>query len=77
MGYIFTIVTISLLWAVETMGLLHVVDKMGLLRDVSSMGLKRPYDRLAKHGPITDRIMAVNGLELESSVHGPTITGRH
>ena len=23
----------------------------------------------------TDRIMAVNGLELESSVHGPTITG--
>ena len=24
----------------------------------------------------TDRIMAVNGLELESSVHGPTIMGR-
>ena len=24
----------------------------------------------------TDRIMAVNGLELESFVHGPTITGR-
>ena len=23
----------------------------------------------------TDRILAVNGLELESSVHGPTITG--
>ena len=23
----------------------------------------------------TDRIMAVNGLELESSVYGPTITG--
>ena len=23
----------------------------------------------------TDRIMAVNGLELESSVHGPTVTG--
>ena len=23
----------------------------------------------------TDRIMAINGLELESSVHGPTITG--
>ena len=23
----------------------------------------------------TDRIMAVNGLELESPVHGPTITG--
>ena len=25
----------------------------------------------------TDHIMAVNGLELESSVHGPTITGHH
>ena len=39
-----------------------------------------PYtgsDRLAKHGPITGRILAVNGLELESSVHGPTITGHH
>ena len=23
----------------------------------------------------TDRIMAINGLDLESSVHGPTITG--
>ena len=23
----------------------------------------------------TDRILAVNGLELESSIHGPTITG--
>ena len=33
------------------------------------------YDRLAKHGPITGRIMAINGLELESSVQGPTITG--
>ena len=35
-----------------------------------------PYDRLAKHGPITDRIMAVKRLELESSIHGPTITDR-
>ena len=25
----------------------------------------------------TDHIMAINGLELESFVHGPTITGHH
>ena len=84
MGYIFTVVTIcllravetiGLLWVIETMGLIRAVDTMGLLWAVSSMGLLRAYDRLAKHGPITDRIMAVNGLELESSVHGQTITG--
>ena len=83
MGYIFTVVTISLLRVVETMGLLWAVDTMGLLRAESSMGygsyhqwaFYRPHDRLAKHGPITDHIMAVNGLELESSIHGPTITG--
>ena len=85
MGYIFTVVTNSLLRAVETMGLLRVVetmgliwviDTMGLLWAVSSTGLLWAYERLAKHGPITDHIMAVNGLELKSSVHGPTITGR-
>ena len=85
MGYIFVVVTMGLLWAVETrgllcgietMGLIRVVDTMGLLWVVSSMGLLRAYDRLAKHGPIIDHIMAVNGLELKSSVHGPTITGR-
>ena len=85
MGYIFTVVTLGFLRAIErmgllrcieTMGLLRAVETMGLLRAVSSMGLIREYDRLAKHGPITGRIMAVNGLELESSVHGPTITGR-
>ena len=83
-GIIFTVVTLGLLravetggllWVVETMGLLRAVETMGLLRVVSSMGLFGPYDRLAKHGPITDRIMVVNGLELESSIHGLTITG--
>ena len=75
MGYIFTVVTLGLLRAVETMGLLRGVETMGLLWAVSSMGLLRAYDRLAKHGPITDHIMAVNGLEVKSSVHGPNITG--
>ena len=74
-GLIFTVVTLGLLLVVETVGLLRAVETMGLLQAVSSMGLNGPYDRLAKHGPITGRIMAVNGLELESSVHGPTITG--
>ena len=86
MGCIFIVVTLGLLLAVETMGLLRgvqtmglirAVDTMGLLWAVSSMGPLRAYDRLAKHGPITDHIMAVNGLELKSSVHGPTIMGRH
>ena len=85
-GLIFTVVTlglilaeekVGLLRAVETMGLLRAIETMGLLWAVSSMGLIRPYDRLTKHGPITGRIMTVNGLELESSVHGPTITGHH
>ena len=85
MGYIFTVVnmgllraveTMGLLWGVETMGLIRAVGTMGLLWAVSSMGLLRAYDRLAKHGPITDHIMVVNGLELKSSVHGPTIKGR-
>jgi len=67
-GLIFTVVTLGLLRAIETVGHLRAVETMGLIRE---------YDRLAKHGPITDRIMAVNGLELESSVHGPTITGHH
>ena len=65
----------GLIFTVVTLGLLRAVETVGLLRAVSSMGLIRQYDRLAKHGPITGRIMAVNGLELESSVHGPTITG--
>ena len=76
MGYILTVVTLGLLPAVETMGLLQSIETMGLLRAIPSMGLRRADDRLAKHGPKIDRIMAVNGLELESSVHGPTITGR-
>ena len=50
MGYIFTVVTISLLcavetmgllWVVETMGLIRVIDTMSLLRAISSMGLLR------------------------------------
>ena len=50
MGYIFTIVnmgllraveTMGLLWGVETMGLIRAVDTMGLLWAVSSMGLLR------------------------------------
>ena len=85
MGLLRAVETMGLLRAVETMGLLRGVDTMGLLRGVDTMGLLRavsswafygPYDRLAKHGPITDHILAVNGLELKSSVHGPTITGR-
>ena len=75
MGFLRAVGSMGLLQGVETMGLIRVVDTMGLLRAVSSMGLLGSYDRLAKHGLITDRIMAVNGLELESSVHGPTITG--
>ena len=63
--------------AVLYMGLLRAIETMGLLWAVSSMGHLPAYDRLAKHGPITDHIMVVNGLELKSSVHGPTITGRH
>ena len=74
-GLIFNVVTLGLLRVVETVNLLRAVETMGLLRAVSSMALYGTYDRLAKHGPITGRIMAVNGLELESSVHGPTITG--
>ena len=82
-GLIFTVVTLGLLWAIETVGLLRAVETVGLLWAVETMGLLRvissmshgAYDRLAKHGPITGRIMAVNGLELESSVHGPTIMG--
>ena len=77
MGLLWAVDTMGLLRGVETMGLLRAVDTMGLLLVVSSMGLLRAYDRLAKHGPITDHIMAVNGLELKSSFHGPTITGRH
>ena len=47
MGYIFTVVTMGLLRAIEfllgieTTGLLWAVDTMGLLRAVSSMGLLR------------------------------------
>ena len=78
-GLIFTVVTLGLLRAVETVGLLWAVETVGLLRAIEKMGLQwalyGPYERLAKHGPITGRIMAVNRLELESSVHGPTITG--
>ena len=85
MGYIFTVVNMGLLRAIETMGLLRgvetmgliwAVDTMGLPWSISSMGLLRPYDRLAKHGQITDHITVVNGLELKSAVHGPTITGQ-
>ena len=39
MGYIFTVVTISLLRAIETMGLLRVVETMGLIRVIGTMGL--------------------------------------
>ena len=50
MGYIFTVVTlcllraveaVGLLWAVETAGLLRAVETRGLLWAVSSMGLLR------------------------------------
>ena len=75
-GLLWVVETVGLLRAVETLGLLWVVETMGLLRAVSSMGLIRAYDQLPKHGPITYRFMAVNGLELESSVHGPTIMSR-
>ena len=75
MVYIFTVVMLGFLRAVETMGLLRSVEKMGLLRPYHQWALDGLYDRLAKHGPKTDRIMAVNGLELESPVNGPTITG--
>ena len=76
MGLLRAVETMGLLRGVETIGLIRVVDTMGLLWAVSSMGLLRAYDRLAKHGPITNHIMVVNGLELKSSVHGPTIMGR-
>ena len=90
MGYIFTVValgllpaveTMGLLWAVETMGLLRGVDTMGLLRVVSSMGLIRTYDRLAKHGPITDRIMGrkrarVVIIRSRADHNGPLLIGR-
>ena len=76
MGLLRVVETMGLLRGVETMGLIRAVDTMGLLWVVSLMGLLRAYDRLAKHGPITAHIMAVNGLELKSSVHGPTIMGR-
>ena len=75
-GLIFTVATLGLLPAVETMGLLRAVDTMGFYGSYHQWALYGPDDRSAKHGPITDRIMSVNGLELESSVHGPTITGR-
>ena len=74
-GLLRAVETVGLLRVVETMGLLRAVQTMGLLRGVSSMALYGRYDRLPKHGPITGRIMAVNGIELESSVHGPTIMG--
>ena len=73
-GLIFTVVTLHLR-AVETVGLLRAVETMGLLQVVHQWALYGPYDRLAKHGPITGRIMAVYGLELESSVHGPAVMG--
>ena len=73
-GLLWAIETVGLLRAVETMGLLRAIETMGLLRVVSSMGPYGQYDRLAKDGPRTSRIMVVNGLELESSIHGPTIT---
>ena len=76
MGLLRAVETMGLLRGVETMGLIRAVDTMGLLWAVSSMGLLRAYDRLAKHGPITDHTMVVNGLELKSTIHGPTIMGR-
>ena len=39
MGYIFIVVALGLLPAIETMGLLWAIDTMGLLRAVSSMCL--------------------------------------
>ena len=50
-------VTMGLLRVVETTGLLRGVETTGLLQAVASMGLLWPYYRLAKHGPITDRMM--------------------
>ena len=41
MRYIFTIVTMGLLRAVQTMGLLRSIETMGLLRAVGTMGLLR------------------------------------
>ena len=76
MGLLRDVETMGLLRGVETMDLIRAIDTMGLLWAISSMGLLRASDRLAKHGTITAHIMAVNGLELKSSVHGPTITGR-
>ena len=57
MGYIFTVVTLRLLPAIETIGLLRAIETMGLPRAIASMGLLRAVYRLAKHGPIMDRIM--------------------
>ena len=48
-------------------GLIFTVVTLGLLRAIETVGLLRAVE--------TDCILAVNGLELESSVHGPTITG--
>ena len=76
-GPIFTVGTLGLLRAVETMGLLRAVATMAFYESYHQWALYGPYDRLAKHGPKTDHIMAVKGLELESSVYGPTIMGRH
>ena len=69
-GLIFTVVTLGLLRAVETVGLLRAVSSMGLIRAVETMGLLRAVSSMGQ----TDRILAVNGLDLESFVHGPTIT---
>ena len=63
------------------MGLLRAVETVGLLRAIETTGriINGPYTGHMIDWPNmgqTDRIMAVNGLELESSVHGLTIMRR-
>ena len=85
MGYIFTVVTISLLWVVETIGpstcRRNNGPYTGRRHNGPSMGriINGPYTGRMIDWPNmgqTDRILAVNGLELISSIQGPTITGR-
>ena len=80
MGYIFTIVTISLLRVVETMGLIPVVDTMGFYGPYHQWALYGPYDRLAKHGPNRPhygRKRARVGIVRSWADHnGPSLIGR-
>ena len=83
LGLLRAVETVGLLWAVETIGLLRAVETMGS----TCRRHNGPSTGRIINGPCTsrmigwpnmgqtDRIMAVNGLDLESSIHGPTITG--